>query len=541
MEKLPLLIHFFKGKAKSVTYTFINRKQGTIKDEVLSGLTVAIALVPEAIAFAIIAGVDAKIGLFSAFMMGIITSLLGGRPGMVTGATGAVAVVIAPLVMTSGVEYLFPTIILAGLMQMAVGALKLGKFIRMVPHSVMLGFVNGLAIVIFMAQFSQFTNKAGGDLDNAGLIAFVGLILITMLVMFVLPKFTKAIPSALVAIVVASVVAIFFFPNTITIGDKADMSAMSDGLFSPFFMLFDAIPFSMESLLIILPFALKVAGVGLIESLLTLTLVDEMTDTRGSGNRESMAQGVANVVTGFFGGMGGCAMIGQTMININSGARARLSSFLAAVFLLSFMLVLGEIIAVVPIAVLVGVMFMVAIATFEWASFRVWNKVPKLDVSVIIIVSVITVIEDLAVAVLVGVIISALAFAWQNALRIRARKYIDDHGVKHYEIFGPLFFASVTAFLSKFDAKNDPDSVVIDFQESKVMDQSAIEAINKIADKYTLEGKTIHLRHLSADCVRMVKRAGEVCEVNVLEDPDYFVAINDYERIKRQGKADLLT
>jgi len=541
MEKLPLLIHFFKGKAKSVTYTFINRKQGTIKDEVLSGLTVAIALVPEAIAFAIIAGVDAKIGLFSAFMMGIITSLLGGRPGMVTGATGAVAVVIAPLVMTSGVEYLFPTIILAGLMQMAVGALKLGKFIRMVPHSVMLGFVNGLAIVIFMAQFSQFTNKAGGDLDNAGLIAFVGLILITMLVMFVLPKFTKAIPSALVAIVVASVVAIFFFPNTITIGDKADMSAMSDGLFSPFFMLFDAIPFSMESLLIILPFALKVAGVGLIESLLTLTLVDEMTDTRGSGNRESMAQGVANVVTGFFGGMGGCAMIGQTMININSGARARLSSFLAAIFLLSFMLVLGEIIAVVPIAVLVGVMFMVAIATFEWASFRVWNKVPKLDVSVIIIVSVITVIEDLAVAVLVGVIISALAFAWQNALRIRARKYIDDHGVKHYEIFGPLFFASVTAFLSKFDAKNDPDSVVIDFQESKVMDQSAIEAINKIADKYTLEGKTIHLRHLSADCVRMVKRAGEVCEVNVLEDPDYFVAINDYERIKRQGKADLLT
>lgn len=541
MEKLPLLIHFFKGKAKSVTYTFINRKQGTIKDEVLSGLTVAIALVPEAIAFAIIAGVDAKIGLLSAFMMGIITSLLGGRPGMVTGATGAVAVVIAPLVMTSGVEYLFPTIILAGLMQMAVGALKLGKFIRMVPHSVMLGFVNGLAIVIFMAQFSQFTNKAGGDLDNAGLIAFVGLILITMLVMFVLPKFTKAIPSALVAIVVASVVAIFFFPNTITIGDKADMSAMSDGLFSPFFMLFDAIPFSMESLLIILPFALKVAGVGLIESLLTLTLVDEMTDTRGSGNRESMAQGVANVVTGFFGGMGGCAMIGQTMININSGARARLSSFLAAIFLLSFMLVLGEIIAVVPIAVLVGVMFMVAIATFEWASFRVWNKVPKLDVSVIIIVSVITVIEDLAVAVLVGVIISALAFAWQNALRIRARKYIDDHGVKHYEIFGPLFFASVTAFLSKFDAKNDPDSVVIDFQESKVMDQSAIEAINKIADKYTLEGKTIHLRHLSADCVRMVKRAGEVCEVNVLEDPDYFVAINDYERIKRQEKADLLT
>lgn len=513
-----------------MTYTFINRQQGSIKDEILSGLTVAIALVPEAIAFAIIAGVDAKVGLFSAFMMGIITSLLGGRPGMITGATGAVAVVIAPLVMHSGVEYLFPTIILAGLIQMGVGALKLGKFIRMVPHSVMLGFVNGLAIVIFMAQFSQFTSKDGGALDNAGIITFAVLIGITMAVMYFLPKLTKAVPAALVGIIVATVVAIFFFPNTIQIGDKADMSAMSDGLFSPFYLMFPDIPLDMTTLLIILPFALKVAGVGLIESLLTLTLVDEMTDTRGSGNRESMAQGIGNVVTGFFGGMGGCAMIGQTMININSGARARLSSLAAALFLLSFMLVLGEIIGVIPIAVLVGVMFMVAFATFEWSSLRVWNKVPKLDVAVILIVSVITVIEDLAVAVLVGVIISALAFSWQNALRIRARKFVDDHGVKHYEIFGPLFFASISTFLSKFDPKNDPDSVIIDFQESKVMDQSAIEAINKIADKYILEGKTIHLRHLSADCVKMVKRAGEVCEVNVLEDPDYFVAINDYER-----------
>ena len=513
-----------------MTYTFINRQQGSIKDEILSGLTVAIALVPEAIAFAIIAGVDAKVGLFSAFLMGIITSLLGGRPGMITGATGAVAVVIAPLVMHSGVEYLFPTIILAGLIQMGVGALKLGKFIRMVPHSVMLGFVNGLAIVIFMAQFSQFTSKDGSALDNPGIIAFAVLIGITMAIMFFLPKLTKAVPAALVGIIVATVVAIFFFPNTIQIGDKADMSAMSDGLFSPFYLMFPDIPWDMTTLLIILPFALKVAGVGLIESLLTLTLVDEMTDTRGSGNRESMAQGVANVVTGFFGGMGGCAMIGQTMININSGARARLSSFAAALFLLSFMLVLGQVIGVIPIAVLVGVMFMVAFATFEWSSLRVWNKVPKLDVAVILIVSIITVIEDLAVAVLVGVIISALAFSWQNALRIRARKFVDDHGVKHYEIFGPLFFASITTFLSKFDPKNDPDSVIIDFQESKVMDQSAIEAINKIADKYILEGKTIHLRHLSPDCVNMVKRAGEVCEVNVLEDPDYFVAINDYER-----------
>ena len=519
-----------------MTYSFINRQQGSIKDEVLSGLTVAIALVPEAIAFAIIAGVDAKIGLFSAFLMGIITSLLGGRPGMITGATGAVAVVVAPLVAQHGVIYLFPAIMLAGVLQMAVGGLKLGKFIRMVPHSVMLGFVNGLAIVIFMAQFSQFTMKDGSALTQSGIIAFSVLIGVTMLIMFVLPKLTKVVPSALVGIVVATVIAMFAFPDTITIGDKADMTTMADGLFSPFFVLFDGIPFTTECLWIIFPFALKVAGVGLIESLLTLTLVDEITDTRGSGNRESMAQGIANLATGFFGGMGGCAMIGQTMINLNSGARARLSSFIAAIFLLSFMLVLGELIAVVPIAVLVGVMFMVAIATFEWGSLRVWNKVPRTDVIVIVVVSAITVVEDLAVAVLVGVIISALAFAWENALRIRARKYIDEHGVKHYEIFGPLFFASTTTFLTKFDPKNDPNSVIIDFEESKVMDQSAIEAINKVADKYTQEGKTIHLRHLSKDCVKLIKRAGEICEVNVLEDPDYFVAINDYEAKMKTGQ-----
>ncbi|WNJ18450.1 SulP family inorganic anion transporter [Pontibacter sp. G13] len=513
-----------------MTYTFIDRQRGNIKDEILSGLTVAIALVPEAIAFAIIAGVDPKIGLFSAFMMGIITSLLGGRPGMITGATGAVAVVVAPLIADSGVEYLFPTIMMAGVLQMAFGWLKLGRFIRMIPHSVMLGFVNGLAIVIFLAQFSQFKDKAGDALEGTGLLVFWGLIALTMGIMFFLPKLTKAVPSALTAIVVGSVLAMFFFNDTILISDQADMTTMSEGLFSPFFMLFPSSELlNIDTFWIILPFALKVAGVGLIESLLTLTLVDEITDTRGDGNRESVAQGIANFATGFFGGMGGCAMIGQTMININSGARARLSSFTAAVFLLSFMLILGQIIGMIPIAVLVGVMFMVAIGTFEWSSLRVLNKIPPMDVFVIIAVSVITVFEDLAVAVLIGVILSALAFAWENALRIRARKRIDEHGVKHYEIYGPLFFASTTAFMSKFEIQDDPQSVIIDFKESRVADQSAIEAINKIAEKYEQAGKTVHLLHLSQDCVKLIKRAEKICKVNVLEDPDYFVAIKDYE------------
>ncbi|MGB3179912.1 MAG: SulP family inorganic anion transporter [Cyclobacteriaceae bacterium] len=505
--------------------------QGNLKDEILSGLTVAIALVPEAIAFAIIAGVDPKIGLFSAFMMGIITSVLGGRPGMVTGATGAIAVVVAPLIADHGIEYLFPAIMLAGVFQLAVGALRLGKFIRMIPHPVMLGFVNGLAIVIFLAQFSQFTNRAGGALEGMELLIFGGLIGVTMLIMYFLPKVTKAVPSPLVAIVVSTLLAMFLFGDTIRIGDKADMSTMSEGLFAPFFLLFpDTIPLTLGSLAILFPYALKVAGVGLIESLLTLTLIDEMTDTRGNGNRESMAQGLANLTTGFFGGMGGCAMIGQSMININNGARRRISSLVAAVFLLSFMLILGEMIAVVPIAALVGVMFMVAIGTFEWSSFRVWNKIPKMDVFIILVVSIVTVLEDLAVAVLIGVILSALTFSWENALRIRARKRTDEHGVKHYEIFGPLFFASTTTFMSKFEPKEDPESVIIDFAESRVMDQSAIEAINKIAEKYEQEGKTIHLYHLSRDCVKLIKKAEKICRVNVLEDPDYFVAINDYKR-----------
>lgn len=522
-----------------MTYTFIDRQRGNIKDELLSGLTVAIALVPEAIAFAIIAGVDAKIGLFSAFLMGIITSLTGGRPGMISGATGAIAVVVAPLIAEHGVEYLFPTIILAGALQVAVGSLKLGKFIRMIPHSVMLGFVNGLAIVIFMAQFSQFTNKAGESLDTNGYIAFGVLIAIVMGIMVFLPKMTKAVPSALVGIVTATLVGIYFFPETIRIGNKADMASMSEGLFSPFFVLF---PKSIDwaNLSLIFHFALKVAGVGLIESLLTLTLIDEKTSTRGNGNKECVGQGVANIVTGFFGGMGGCAMIGQSMININSGARARLSSFTAAVFLLMFMLVLGQIIGMIPIAALVGVMFMVAIGTFEWSSLKVWNKVPLLDVIVIVVVSVTTIIVDLAVAVLAGVIISALAFAWENALKIRARKRIDEHGVKHYEMFGPLFFASTTEFMAKFEPETDPESVVIDFAESRVMDQSAIEAINKITERYLALGKNIHLYHLSKDCIKLIKRAEEICKVNMIEDPDYYVAINDYNKaLAEKSKRDV--
>jgi len=524
-----------QNKSK-MTYTFVDKERGKIKDELLSGLTVAIALVPEAIAFAIIAGVDAKIGLFSAFLMGIVTSLLGGRPGMITGATGAVAVVVEPLISGHGVEYLFPTIILAGLLQITVGSLKLGKFIRMIPHPVMLGFVNGLAIVIFKSQFSQFTDKAGGILSTNNLVIFLAIVLLTMAIMQFLPKLTKALPSALVGIIVSTALAMYFFPDTITIGDKADMNSMSKGLFTPYFSLFEPIPYTLTTLGILIPYALKVAGVGLIESLLTLTLIDEKTETRGDGNKECIGQGTANLLTGFFGGMGGCAMIGQSMININSGARARLSSFTAAAFLLSFMLFLGEIIGLIPIAALVGVMFMVAIGTFDWGSLKVWNKVPVMDVFVIIIVSLVTVLEDLAIAVLIGVVLSALTFAWENALRIRARKRIDEHGVKHYEIFGPLFFASTTTFMSKFNPKEDPESVIIDFKESRVMDQSAIESINKIAERYLSEGKNIHLYHLSKDCVKLIKRAEEICKVNILEDPDYFVAINNYNKILKKKR-----
>lgn len=498
----------------------------------------ALALVPEAVAFAFVAGISPIIGLYGAFMMGLITSIFGGRPGMISGATGALAVVMVDLVKEgsilggsegAGLQYLFATLLLTGIIQMLVGVLKLGKFIRMVPHSVMMGFVNGLAIVIFMSQLEMFQPN-GEWLAGADLAVMLGLVALTMAIMFFLPKINKNIPGALVAILVVSAVVIFGDINTSTVlsfvqskggtGISADLPEFNIPL----------IPMNLESLGFIFPYALILAAIGLTESLMTLTLIDELTETRGSGNREAIAQGLANFVNGLFGGMGGCAMIGQSIINIKSGGRDRLSGIVAAVALLLFILFASSYIEMIPIAALVGVMFMVVIGTFAWSTFKIINKIPLSDLIVIALVTVLTVIFDLAIAVIAGVIVSALVFSWQNALRIRARKFVDDHGIKHYEIFGPLFFGSVTLFNSKFDVANDPKEVIIDFKESRIMDQSAIEAINKLAERYQKQGTNLHLRHLSQDCVRLIQRAEKICDVNVLEDPDYFVAVDTYRQ-----------
>lgn len=503
------------------------RPQGlNVKNEVLAGLTVALALVPEAVAFSLIAKVSPMIGLYTAFIIGLITALLGGRPGMISGATGAVAVVVVALVMTHGVEYLFAAVVLMGLIQIAFGVLRLGKFIRLVPHPVIFGFLNGLAIVIGWAQFDQFkvTDAAGVSTWMTGMPLFImiGLVLLTMGIIIGLPRLTKVLPSSLVAIVVVSLIVIFGGVETKTVGDIASIAG---GL--PEFHL-PAVPVNWETIRIIAPYSLVMALVGLIESLLTLTVIDEMTETRGSGNKECVAQGVANLTTGFFGGMGGCAMIGQSIINVSSGGLFRLSGIVAAISLLMFILFGSSLIEQVPMAALMGVMFMVSIGTFEWASLRIFRKVPISDVLVMILVAGITVVlRNLALAVIVGVIISALVFAWENAKRIRARKHIDDHGYKHYEIYGPLFFGSTTAFGEKFDIANDPAHVVIDFQESRIVDHSAIEAVNKITERYAKVGKTVHLKHLSADCRKLLDTASAIIEVNYYEDPTYKVAVDE--------------
>lgn len=507
-----------------VNFLQFDRKKGNLKDEILSGITVALALVPEAIAFSFIAGLSPLIGLYTAFFIGIITSVFGGRPGMISGATGAIAVVIVALVARHGTEYVFAAVILMGLIQMLVGVLKLGKFIRLVPQSVIYGFVNGLAIVIFMAQFGQFKTGVTSDspwMSGESLYMMLALVVVTMAIIFLLPKLTKAVPSSLAAIIVVSLVVIGFNIPTKTIGDLATVS----GSFPP--LKLPNVPFTWETLEIIFPYSLIMAGVGLIESLLTLTLIDEITETRGSGNKESFAQGLANTVTGMFGGMGGCAMIGQSLINVNAGGRSRLSGIIAALGLLSIVLFIGPVIEKIPMAALVGLMFMVAIGTFEWASLKVFGKVPIADVIVMVIVTLVTVVlHNLALAVLIGVIVSALVFAWENAKRIRARKYIDDEGIKHYEIFGPLFFGSIAVFNDKFDIQNDPDEVIIDFQESKVTDLSAIEALNKLTERYLKAGKKLHLRHLSNDCIAMLKNAEKIVDVNFDEDPNYKVVID---------------
>ncbi|MCA9181870.1 MAG: SulP family inorganic anion transporter, partial [Planctomycetales bacterium] len=522
-------------------------------------------LVPEAIAFAFVAGVSPLIGLYSAFYIGLITAVFGGRPGMISGATGAMAVVVVALVAVHGVEYLFPTVILCGLLQVAVGLGRLGKLIRMVPHPVMLGFVNGLAIVIGMAQLGSFkTLSPQGSLvflQGTSLLLMLLLVGITMGIIWLLPKFSRAIPASLAAILVVTIASIAINrstsptsgPHTLaTVGDmlrtntiaakvsqldrpvlsEADLvalagesSGISGGLPMPFFLEHALVPINLKTLWIIFPFAIVLCGVGLIESLMTMSLIDEITETRGKGNRECIGQGAANIVCGLFGGMGGCAMIGQSLINVNSGGRGRLSGVTAALCLLLFVLFLAPLIEQIPMAALVGVMFMVVIGTFEWASLKMFRRMPRSDMFVMVLVAGYTVVmHDLASAVILGVIVSALVFAWQHATHIMADVKYNQHGSKIYQLHGPLFFASVSSFKDMFDVAGDPDDVVIDFYYTRVYDQSGMEAINSLAEKYQAAGKRLHLTHLSRECRSLLDQAGDLVEINLSEDPQYHVA-----------------
>ena len=538
--------------------TLINKFTQHPKNDILSGLTVALALVPEAVAFAFVADVDPLVGLYGAFMMGFITAIFGGRPGMISGATGAMAVVMVFLVQKGntvgleldtpindlGTQWLFITLLFVGIFQALAGVFKLGKFVRLIPHPVMMGFVNGLAIVIFLAQlklfpaiapegitlFSNTSEWFSALFQNGDFWKMFAFIALTMAIMFGLPKLTKKVPSALVAIIVVAAITIFGKIEVSTVGSfiesgggkglKGGLPVFQDQLFG-FFHTLDGHFFKT-----ILPTAFILAAIGLIESLMTLNLVDELTETRGSGNRECIAQGGANILNGLFGGMGGCAMIGQSIINVNSGGRGRLSGIVAAVALLCFILFASSLIEQIPIAALVGVMFMVVIGTFAWSSFRVINKIPLADAIVLITVSVITVWQDLAIAVITGVIMSALVFAWKNATMIRARKHLKKDGTKVYEIWGPLFFGSIQNFNAKFDIKNDPDFVEIDFIESKVSDHSGIEALKNITNKYLSVNKSIKLTHLSPDCKRLLLKANpkfkDLIEINI-DDPRYYV------------------
>ncbi|MCK5815090.1 MAG: SulP family inorganic anion transporter [Flavobacteriaceae bacterium] len=528
---------------------FIRKRVTNARNDIFSGITVALALVPEAVAFAFVAGVDPLVGLYAAFMVGLITSIFGGRPGMISGATGALAVVMVSLVSEGnamgeagenlGLYYLFATVILMGVIQMLAGVLKLGKFVRLIPHPVMMGFVNGLAIVIFTSQLGMFPNEY-----NSNLWVMIGLVALTMLIMWGLPKIKglSKFPEALVAILVVSAIVIFGNLDVASVGSfirDGGGEGLKGGLPMLHLETFSKIPMNFETFKFIAPYALILAAIGLIESLMTLNLIDDLTETRGDGNRECLAQGGANIVTGLFGGMGGCAMIGQSIINIKGGGRTRLSGIVAALTLLGFILFASGLIEQVPIAALVGVMFMVVIGTFAWSSFRIINKIPKTDLFVLILVSSLTVIFDLAIAVISGVIVSALVFSWENATRIRARKRTKEDGTKVYEIWGPLFFGSISAFNEKFDVKNDPKNVEIDFIESRVSDHSAFEAILNLVKRYEQAGKSIQLKHLSKDCKILLHKADLKFSDIIIEDiddPRYHLAENPERFTKGIGE-----
>ena len=519
---------------------------GNPKNDILSGITVALALVPEAVAFAFVAGIDPLVGLYGAFMMGLITSLFGGRPGMISGATGAMAVVMVHLIQQGnmvgselsvptdnlGLYWLFITLLFVGGIQILAGLFKLGKFVRLIPHPVMMGFVNGLAIVIFLSQLGMFKRVIGGEkqwIQGVELYTMLGLVGLTMAIMWLLPKVSKVVPAALVGIIVVAGIAIGGGLDVSTVGSfirEGGGEGLKGGLPSFQFEIFNVLGTIQGHWGTVISTAVLLAAVGLIESLMTLNLVDDLTETRGSGNRECIAQGSANILNGLFGGMGGCAMIGQSIINVDSGGRGRLSGLVAALGLLSFILFGAPLIEQIPIAALVGVMFMVVIGTFAWSSFRIIRKIPVADAIVLITVSAITVWQDLAIAVIAGVIMSALKFAWDNAVRIRARKSVKENGTKVYEIWGPLFFGSTQSFAEKFDVKQDPENIEIDFIESRVSDHSGIEALERIMDKYIDLGKSVTLTHLSPECQGLLKKANPNFEKYIqssIEDPRYHV------------------
>ena len=495
------------------------------KTEILAGLTVAMTMIPESLSFAILAGFPPLMGLYGAFIMGLVTAVFGGRPGLISGGAGATVIVLIALMKSHGLEYVFGAIALAGVFQILIGLFRLGKFIRLVPQPVMFGFVNGLAIVIFMSQLEQFKTIINGKsewITGTPFLIMAGLVALTIALIVVLPKLTKAIPATLIAILIVFALVIIFNIETKQVEDIASIN----GTLPPFHI--PNFPLNLETFQIILPYGLIMAAVRLTEGLLTLNLVDEITNTKGNSNRECLAQGSANILNGFFFGMGGCPMIAQTLVNLSAGSRARLSGIIASITILLIILIGAPVIGKLPMAALTGVMIMVAIGTFEWTSLRIFKRMPVSDIFVMLVVMTITVVlHNLALAVLIGVIISALVFAWDNAKRIRARKYTDDNGVKHYEIFGPLFFGSVTAFAEKFEVSTDPTQVIIDFKESRVADMSAIEALNTLTQRYHKEGKKVKLRHLSQDCINLLTNAEAIIDVNIVEDPSYMIVEKD--------------
>jgi len=495
-----------------------------LRNEILAGLTVAMTMIPESLSFAILAGLSPLTGLYAAFLMGLVTSILGGRPGMVSGGAGATVVVLIALAAGHGVQYLFAAVVLAGVLQLLVGLFKLGKFVRLIPQPVMYGFLNGLAIIIFMAQVQQFKlpTDTSAWMTGTALYTMLGLTALTILIVLGFPKITKKIPASLIAILAVFALVTLFGIDTKKVVDIASVSGSFPAFHIP------NISWTWDTLMLIFPYSLVMAGVGLVESLLTLNMVDEITNSKGKSNKEAMAQGVANMVNGFFGGMGGCAMVAQTLVNLDAGARTRISSFVGAIAILVIILVGAPFIEQIPMAALVGVMMMVAVGTFQWVSLRIINKFPRSDIFVGMLVAAITVVlHNLALAVLAGVVVSALVFAWDNAKRIRARKYVDEDGAKHYEIYGPLFFGSTTAFLEKFDVLNDPKYIVIDFKESRVVDMSAIDALSKITERYAKQDKHVQLRHLNPDCRSLLKNAQGVVQIDIAEDPTYKVMPSD--------------